>query len=271
MNRNKRSSSWTAARTLGLQGKSQSQFSSEEITLSTHVSEEASAQQSAGCTQRAATLGQHLLASPIYTGVMLVLTVFALFGEDLRVLTFPASADNGFNGVASFTFFAFVFDLLLASFSRTSLAIKDSTTASGNALQEKFGIKGYFLSFFFWLDFVAALSIITEIPWIWSLIVGKSQVSVAPCCHQCIRVRRGRLHTRQQPNSCTCWARYTCWVPPWPNHSHGAPGSPCQAVLPAGGGTSRQQRSKLAADQHCAIPHIFGIGCDKYSWTRAGY
>jgi len=176
MNRTKRSSSWTAARTLGLQGKNQSHFSSEEITLSRHVSEDASSQQSVGCGQKAAQLGQALLASPIYTGIMLVLTVFALFGEDLRVLAFPSSADDGFNAVASFTFFAFVFDLLLASFSRTSRSTKDAATASGNALQEKFGIKGYFLSFFFWLDFVAALSIVTEIPWIWSLIVGRSLV-----------------------------------------------------------------------------------------------
>ncbi len=174
MNRHKRASSWNAATTLGLQGSRQSHFSSEELAIpSAHISEESAGQKPASCIDKSAEAGQTLLASPIYTGVMLVLTVFALFGEDLRILAFSSSADDGFNAVASFTFFAFVFDLLLASFSRTSWASADATAASGNALQQKFKIRGYFLSFFFWLDFVAALSLITEIPWIWSFVVGE--------------------------------------------------------------------------------------------------
>jgi hypothetical protein len=169
--------SWNAATTLGLQGDDTGQFSSEEVALpSSEQSEEKVPFEQPSYCAGATQLGQALLGSPAYTGIMLILTVFALFGEDLRVIAFSASADDGFNGIASFTFFAFVFDLLLASLSRTTWATSDDSSSSANVLQLKCGIKGYCLSFFFWLDFVAALSLITEIPWIWSFVVGKQTI-----------------------------------------------------------------------------------------------
>ena len=116
--------------------------------------------------------GRQLLASPAYTASMLVLTVYALFGNDLRLLAFDSRVDEGFFVLAAITFFAFCFDLLLASLVRSQA---DATQPrSGNACQRAVGFKGYFLSFFFWLDFVAAVSVIPEIPWIWEPLIGES-------------------------------------------------------------------------------------------------
>lgn len=115
--------------------------------------------------QRLAQAGQRVLANPVYTGLMLLLTLYALFGSDIRILAFEKDADDTFFALSAFTFFAFCFDLVLASAVRSKLT--HAPGRSANACQRQCRVKGYFLSFFFWLDFVAALSVITEIPWIW--------------------------------------------------------------------------------------------------------
>lgn len=59
--------------------------------------------------------------------------------------------------------------------------------------------EGYFLGFYFWLDLVATLSLITDIGWIWNEIIGNEDVSAsnAEQASQLARAGRGaRLGTR---------------------------------------------------------------------------
>ena len=75
---------------------------------------------------------------------MTLITVYALFADDFRVLIFTKSADNVFNTLTTIAFVSFMLELFL------SCLAKDD----------------YFLGFYFWLDLVSTLSLIMDIGWI---------------------------------------------------------------------------------------------------------
>ena len=83
------------------------------------------------------------------TTFMTVITIYALFADDLRVLFFEKPNDYIFYTVTSISLFFFL-ELVLASLATDK----------------------YFLGFYFWLDLVATLSLITDIAWIYDPIVG---------------------------------------------------------------------------------------------------
>lgn len=83
---------------------------------------------------------------------MAIVTIYALFGDDVRIAFYSKTADD--------TFFTLTFiSLILFSIEITlnSIATPD-----------------YFNSFYFWLDLVSTISLITDIGWIWDSIVGTS-------------------------------------------------------------------------------------------------
>lgn len=82
------------------------------------------------------------------TVLMTVMTIAALWGDDFRLATFDKSADFWFTALFSFAFFLFVFEFLA-----NTVAKED--------------YKG---SFFFYLDLVAALSVITDLTWMMDLL-----------------------------------------------------------------------------------------------------
>jgi hypothetical protein len=88
---------------------------------------------------------------------MTVVTVYALFADDLRLLFFTKPADAAFYVITFLALIFFLLELVLAS-----LATPD-----------------YFLGFYFWLDLVATLSLITDIAWIWDPIVGTEDVDAS--------------------------------------------------------------------------------------------
>jgi len=81
---------------------------------------------------------------------MFFFTFYALLGDDLRLLLFNKDSDNFFMNWNILTMVLFGTELILSSF-----AIKD-----------------YFLSIYFWLDFISTISIITDIEPIWFKIIG---------------------------------------------------------------------------------------------------
>lgn len=72
---------------------------------------------------------------------MTLITIYALIADDIKLLSCDVSADKYFTGITIFSFFTFLIELIVASI----------------------GKPGYWLSFFFWLDLIATLSIITDI------------------------------------------------------------------------------------------------------------
>ena len=81
---------------------------------------------------------------------MLIVTVYALIGEDLRLLYFKQEADLFFMNSNIATLVIFSLEIILSCFAK----------------------KKYFNSFFFWLDIISTISIITDIEPVWAAIVG---------------------------------------------------------------------------------------------------
>jgi hypothetical protein len=81
---------------------------------------------------------------------MTLITIYALFFDDLRVLLFPAGADVVFYAITLFGMICFAIEIVLASYSK----------------------EGYLWSFFFWLDIISTLSMLPDIGWIWDPLIG---------------------------------------------------------------------------------------------------
>jgi len=86
---------------------------------------------------------------------MFVLTVYVLFGDDLRLAFFRKGADPVFNIITIVSIFLFSVELVL-----TSIAIDD-----------------YFLSFFFCLDIVSTVSLILDLTFVWEYLVGYESIA----------------------------------------------------------------------------------------------
>jgi hypothetical protein len=76
---------------------------------------------------------------------MTIVTIYALFFDDIRLVVFTKSDDDIFFGITSACLFFFTLEIVLSSYSKPD---------------------EYFLSFFFWLDVVSTLSLIPDIGWI---------------------------------------------------------------------------------------------------------
>ena len=72
---------------------------------------------------------------------MMAVTIYALFFDDIRIMLLPPSADLTCDWVTLFCIALYGGELILACIA----------------------IDGYFLSFFFWLDLVAALSMVPDV------------------------------------------------------------------------------------------------------------
>lgn len=75
---------------------------------------------------------------------MTLITLYALFGDDIRVLTTDKDGDSSFWVCNIIAMIAFSIELIIASLCR----------------------KDYFNGFFFWLDLVSTISLLLDIGWV---------------------------------------------------------------------------------------------------------
>jgi hypothetical protein len=87
---------------------------------------------------------------------MTLVTIYSLFGDDIRLVGFNATSDNVFYTLTTFSLICFLVEVILSSII----------------------MPGYFLSFFFWLDFCATITMILDIGWIWDALTGTQNYSV---------------------------------------------------------------------------------------------
>lgn len=85
---------------------------------------------------------------------MMAVTIFVLFGDDVRILFFPPSVDSGFTFFFNLSFTMFVVEMVVYF-----LAKSDFSKGLCN-------VKGYAFSFFFWLDLLAILSMVPDVGWL---------------------------------------------------------------------------------------------------------
>lgn len=83
---------------------------------------------------------------------MTLITIYALFFDDLRVMFIPMSADDVFYVITAVCLILFLIEIFVSCI----------------------GKPGYFNSFFFWLDIVSTLSLIFDIGWIMKLILNNT-------------------------------------------------------------------------------------------------
>ena len=81
---------------------------------------------------------------------MVTISMYALFGDDLRLAVVTINYDSVFFIMTSITCIIFILEILISCFV----------------------IKDYFLSFYFWLDMLASFSMILDIGWIWDQVLG---------------------------------------------------------------------------------------------------
>lgn len=85
-----------------------------------------------------------------YTVLMLFITIYALFGDDIRLSVTQISADTGFFTMATICLVLFVLEFTISCYCKP----------------------GYLFSFYFVLDLIATFSVLPDIGWIWEAIIG---------------------------------------------------------------------------------------------------
>ena len=81
---------------------------------------------------------------------MTIVTLYALFGDDVRLLGFNKTADEYFNAITTVCLAFFALELIISSLAKP----------------------GYLNSFYFWLDLIATLSLIPDIGFMWNPLIG---------------------------------------------------------------------------------------------------
>ena len=89
-----------------------------------------------------------------YGDFMMAVTIFVLFGDDVRILCFPPSTDGVFSFFISISFILFTLEMILYCWAKSDFS------------QGIFRTKGYAFSFFFWLDLLAVLSMVPDVDWL---------------------------------------------------------------------------------------------------------
>jgi hypothetical protein len=93
---------------------------------------------------------QKVLDSWPISGFMTFITVYALFFDDIRILCIPIFLDDLFYSITLLCLVCFGIEIVFACMSKP----------------------GYLFSFFFWLDLISTVSLITDIGWIMKVILS---------------------------------------------------------------------------------------------------
>ena len=84
---------------------------------------------------------------------LLLATLYALFGDDIKVAFFSRKHDDAFNVITIVIMCIFVIEIIV------------------NSLVDR----NYPLSFYFYLDIISTVSLIMDISWIWDNIIGEDE------------------------------------------------------------------------------------------------
>ena len=98
------------------------------------------------------------------TIIMSLFTIWALFSDDIRLAAADSTADEGFMVVISIAFFLFLLEIFAASFYKEGyLCLPNFTPAPHETKWDMVKRLCNFGSFYFWLDWIATLSLIFEV------------------------------------------------------------------------------------------------------------
>jgi len=90
-----------------------------------------------------------------FEDIILLVTIYILFADDVKLLTTTQEVDTAFSNSYAFCFFLYLFEIMFNTWCKT------------NVYQwYPFEFEGYFLSFFWWADLISTLSICPDIEFI---------------------------------------------------------------------------------------------------------
>ena len=92
---------------------------------------------------------KRLLDDYVYISIMTIITIYALFFDDIRIIAFDKSTDDTFYTITTSCMAAFTLEIFLSSLV----------------------VNGYLNSFFFYLDIISTLSMVTDIGWFWDAVL----------------------------------------------------------------------------------------------------
>ncbi len=96
--------------------------------------------------------------------IMSILTMWALFNNDIRLAATTKEADTGFEVVISVAFFLFILEIGAQSFYKKDyLWFPDWNPFPGESTFDTWVRRAQFGSFYFWLDWISTLSLIFEV------------------------------------------------------------------------------------------------------------
>jgi hypothetical protein len=87
-----------------------------------------------------------------FQGLMTIITIYSLFGDDVRQMAFTGQSDYIFYILSTISLGAFSLEIVLQSILR----------------------EDYWLGFYFWLDLISTVSLLTDIGWVMNAIVELS-------------------------------------------------------------------------------------------------
>ena len=105
-----------------------------------------------------------IVESSYWVAMMTVFTIWALFDNDIRLASTNQNADLGFEVVISIVFFFFLFEILAQSAYKEGYWVAPDWAPLPRETNLQTWIRRLMIgSFYYWLDWIATLSLITEV------------------------------------------------------------------------------------------------------------
>lgn len=105
--------------------------------------------------------------SSSFISFMVILALFSIFSDDIRLSSFPKNADAGFEAATTAIFFVFLLEILMTCYYKEDYMTlpsmrkrsKEKGPSTWKSLIKRFKLG----SFYFWLDLIAAFSLVVEV------------------------------------------------------------------------------------------------------------
>ena len=105
--------------------------------------------------------------SSMFISFMIVLALFTIFSDDIRLSLTTKSADSSFEAVTSIIFFIFILEILMTCYYKedymTLPSFKKRPKEKGPHTWKSWIKRFRFGSFYFWLDCIATFSLMVEV------------------------------------------------------------------------------------------------------------
>lgn len=114
--------------------------------------------------EKAKLIVSALMESLPYVITMAVVTIWALFSDDIRLASTDSSGDLGFEVIISIVFFMFLIEIFGTSFYKPEYVnVQPWEPQPGDTLWMTWKRRLKIGSFYFWLDWIATTSLIFEV------------------------------------------------------------------------------------------------------------